>query len=204
MDIFIDLDGTIIKSEEGVLNATEVALKKRNIEYKREDLLEFIGPPLSVSFLDYVEEAEVESAIKDFREYYEDGGMFECELYERIDLLIKKWSKDHRIFLATSKGHDFAIEIIKYFGLYEYFDGFYCASMDGKIVHKIDVLKEAVKNEKLNNPIMIGDRGSDMKAANELDFKTIGVLYGYGSKEELEENNAQMIAQRVEDLELLI
>ncbi|MDO4662992.1 MAG: HAD hydrolase-like protein [Tissierellia bacterium] len=204
MDILLDLDGTIIKSEQGVVNAVMYALDNKNIEYDRDELIEFIGPPLWDQFGLYLEEAEIQSAVDDFRKYYMDKGKFECELYDGIEDALAKLSKDNRVFLATSKSEVYAVEILEHFGIDKYFTDFFCATHDGKIAYKVDILKKAKEKYDFIKPMMVGDRASDMKAAIDTQMLPVAATYGYGSLLELKNAQAQkFINSPMELLELL-
>ena len=52
--------------------------------------------------------------------------------------------------------------------------------------------------------LMVGDRGSDIRGAKALGVPTVGVLYGFGSRPELEDAGADGIAESVPDLRKLL
>lgn len=205
--ILFDLDGTLTDPGEGITKSVEYALNKYDIEVKnRTELYTFIGPPLIDSFMKYYDMSfiEAQQAVEYYREYFKVKGLYENEVYEGIiELLelLKKMGK--KIILATSKPEVYAIEILKHFDLFEYFDFVGGATMDTTRSKKADVIRYVLEScdiQDLNQAIMIGDRKHDIIGANENGLESIGVLYGYGDLEELQKANATYIAKNVEDI----
>lgn len=205
--ILFDLDGTLTDPGLGITNSVMYALKKFGIEVEeRTSLYKFIGPPLLDSFQNFYgfTKEESEKAVKYYREYFKPQGLYENEVYDGIEKLLKE-IKDSgkKIFVATSKPEEFAVEILKYFDLYQYFNFVGGASMDEKRVKKADVIAYVLKNfgiKALNEVIMIGDREHDIKGAKQIGIDSVGVLYGYGDYEELEQAGATYIVERPNDV----
>lgn len=204
--VLFDLDGTLTDPGLGITNSVAYALKKYGIEVQdRESLYSFIGPPLNDSFKRYYgfSDEKAMEAIMYYREYFADRGIFENEVYEGVSQLLERIKASGRkIVLATSKPEEFAERILEHFELTEYFDAVAGASMDEKRNKKGEVIKYALEKSGLSaeDAIMVGDREHDVFGAGENGIDTIGVLYGYGSREELEKAGAVRIAQAVEDI----
>lgn len=205
--ILFDLDGTLTDPGVGITNSVAYALKKFNINVKdKTELYKFIGPPLLDSFVKYYgfSEDQSKNAIDYFREYFRAQGIFENEVYEGIeDMLTSLKSKGKKIILATSKPDGFANEILKHFQLDKYFDFVAGATMDETRTKKGDVIKYALESCGINDMstvIMIGDREHDIIGAKECGIDSIGVLFGYGSYDELHNAGATYIAETVEDI----
>ena len=143
---FFDLDGTLTDPGVGITNSVMYALKKFDInESDRKKLYPFIGPPLLESFQKYYgfTEARANEAIGYYREYFRAGGIFENSVYEGIpDMLGELKRREVFVALATSKPYEFAVEILKHFDLYRYFDFIGAATMDGRISKKADVIAD--------------------------------------------------------------
>lgn len=204
--IFFDLDGTLTDPAEGITNSVAYALEKYGIKVEDKKTLNcFIGPPLNDSFMKYygfTPEKAME-AIWVYREYFRDKGIFENEVYEGVPQLLEKIKQSGRkIVLATSKPEEFALRILEHFNLSKYFDVVAGASMDEKRNKKGDVISYAMEKGGFSaeNAVMIGDREHDVLGAKENGLPSIGVLYGYGSREELEQAGADYIAETVEDI----
>lgn len=202
-----DLDGTLTDSGEGITNSVRHALHRFGImEYDESVLRKFIGPPLAESFQKYFDLSQEEACkgIDYYREYYTDGGMFENAVYDGIkELLEGLKAKGKTLIVATSKPELFAEQILEHFGLAEYFDCIAGTSMDETRVHKDEVIAYAMQKYKgidHKKAVMIGDRSNDIMGGKANGMDTIGVLYGFGSREELEEAGADIIVEKPEEI----
>ncbi len=205
--VLFDLDGTLTDPGEGITNSVDFALSKYGIETKdKRELYKFIGPPLKDSFMKYYgfDEVKAEEAIAFYREYFRDRGIFENRVYDDVeDMLTKLYADGKTIVLATSKPEEFALRILEHFGFRKYFTVVAGASMDSSRSKKGDVIAYALsmcENIDKNTAVMIGDREHDIIGAKENDLKSIGVLYGYGSEDELKNSGADYIAETPSDI----
>lgn len=209
--IFFDLDGTLTDPGMGITNSVAYALKKWNIEVsERAELYKFIGPPLIDSFMNYYgfSKEEARQGVKYYREYFSTKGLFENEVYEGvIELLNRLKAGGKRLVIATSKPEKFTLEILKHFDLYKYFDFVAAASMDETRTKKDEVIAYALENlgiKDVSDVLMVGDREHDIFGAKAHGLDSIGVLYGYGNREELEKAGATYIVEKVQDIGALI
>ena len=187
-----DLDGTLTDPGVGITNSVMHALRKFGISVPdRSELYSFIGPPLGESFRKQYGFSEEQSrqAVEYYREYFRAGGIFENTVYDGIPELLKKLKqKGVVVSLATSKPYEFAVQILKHFDLYQYFDYFGAADMDGTVSKKEDVIARLLKqfgDTASSSILMIGDRAQDIAGARANRLPSAGVLWGYGSMEEL-------------------
>lgn len=205
--VLFDLDGTLTDPGLGITNSAAHALCYWGIHVEdRSTLYPFIGPPLQDSFQNFYgfSEADSKLAIERFREYFREKGIFENEIYEGVEPMLKLL-KDHgkTIILATSKPEDFAKTILAHFHLEPYFDYVAGASMDETRCKKADVISYALRScsiTDLSGIVMVGDREHDIIGAKQIGIDSIGVLYGYGDREELEQAGATYIAETVSDI----
>ena len=209
--VLFDLDGTLTDPGEGITKSVEYALKKFDIiTQDRCELYKFIGPPLKDSFMKYYgfSEEKAEQAIDYYREYFRDIGIFENEVYEGVeDMMRTLHNNGKRLVLATSKPEEFAIRILEHFGLKKYFAVAAGASMDSSRSKKGDVIAYAIslcEDFNKDTAVMIGDREHDIIGAKENGLKSIGVLYGYGDENELKTAGADYIVSTTEDILKLI
>lgn len=206
-DILFDLDGTLTNPAVGITSSVIYALKHFGIEEKNENLLKFIGPPLVDSFMKFygfsLEDANL--AVAKYREYFSVTGLYENEVYLDIETLLETLVQEgYRLSIATSKPEEFAKIIINHFGLSKYFHGIYGATMDSSRSKKGDVITYALNNLGTNKALMIGDRFHDIEGAHQNNLKAIGVLYGFGDRDEMEKYQADYIVERpLEILEIV-
>lgn len=207
---FFDLDGTLTDPGIGITNSVMYALRKMGIEPPaREKLYSFIGPPLLDSFRQQyrMSPEEAQQALSYYREYFSETGLYENTVYGGIpELLSAAAGRGIRIVLATSKPLPFSERILKHFGLDPYFCFCSGSTMDEKRVKKEEVIAYALEKlsirpeEAGRRVLMVGDRHHDVEGAHALGIPCVGVLYGYGSREELRACGADCLAESVEAL----
>lgn len=206
--VLFDLDGTLTDPGEGITKSAAHALKYFGIEISDLSVLyPFIGPPLKDSFTEYYgfTPEEAASAVKYYREYYENRGIFENVAYDGIIPLLKKLKKDGKtVVMATSKPEKFAKMIAERFGFAEYFDLIAGAAMNETRTAKDEVIAYALeklgKKDTEKNAVMVGDRSYDVLGAAKFNIPTVGVLYGYGSEDELLSAGAAAVAKTPEEV----
>ena len=192
--IFFDLDGTLTDPKPGITRSMQYALEKLGRPVPPADELTWcIGPPLRDSLVVLLGgEAEADRGVALYRERFGDVGLYENSLYPGIAATLAALKPRARLFVATSKAHVFADRIVDHFGLRSYFEHVFGSELDGTRVHKYDLLEWAIEQTATDpaRAIMIGDRSHDIVGAKRNGMDGIGVLYGYGSREELIEAGA--------------
>lgn len=209
--LLFDLDGTLTDSGPGIANSVAYALKKYQIvEEDRSRLYRFVGPPLVESFQRFYgfSHEQAKEAVEVYREYYRDRGIYENQVYPGIPELLKRLKEaGKQVILATSKPEQFAVRILKHFGLAGYFDHMAGAAMDETRTAKAEVIGYALGMAGIDQPgscLMIGDRSHDILGAKAHGMASMGVLFGYGDRQELEGAGADLIAETVEDIGRLL
>ena len=205
--LFFDLDGTLTDPGEGITNSVAYALDKFGITVTdRASLYPFIGPPLVDSFMKFYgfSHEDAERAVVCYREYFRDRGIFENRLYEGITEVLKALKDAKKtLVIATSKPEPFAKRIVEHFGLSPYFTLVAGASFDETRSEKWDVIEYAMDSLKLTDRseiVMIGDRKHDIIGAKKTGLDSVGVLWGYGDREELTAAGADVIFDTVGQL----
>lgn len=209
--ILFDLDGTLTDSSEGIFNSIIYALNTFGIQIAdRQSLRPFLGPPLVDSMETYFgfDRPTAFLAVERYREYFKDRGLLENRLYPGVDDLLKTLKgRGHTLYLATSKPEVFTRTILDHFGLTSYFDFIGGATLDESRVKKADVIRYVLQEtnlQDLRNAVMVGDRKHDIAGAKANGLESIGVLYGYGDREELEQAGASFLARTVEEIAELV
>ncbi len=206
--ILFDLDGTIIDSQEGVTKCVQYALAHFGIqEEDLEKLRVFIGPPLRGQFQRQYgfTPQQAQEAVMVYRERYVKKGMYECRLYPYVkEILAHLRQKGYLLALASSKNESACIGILKHFGIDGGFDLIGGATDDGRISEKADVLKmvmERLGNWNTKDYVLIGDTRFDVLGACAVGMDCIGVTYGFGTREELQEAGAKEIFTSLQEVE---
>ena len=205
-NLFFDLDGTLTDPREGIVKCVRHAAARLGYEVpESEDLLWFIGPPLRKSFptlLRTEDKQVIERAVSLYRERFAEVGYLENELYPGVPQMLLLLSSKHKLFLVTSKAQVFAEQILEHFGLSRFFTRTYGPQLDGRHDEKSELIRFLLEQESLTPEtcLMIGDRKEDVEAGRKNGIATLGVLYGYGSRNELELAGANRLVQSVEEI----
>ena len=208
--LLFDLDGTLTDPGEGITNSVAYALEKFGISVSdKTTLYPFIGPPLIESFMRFYgfSHEQAWQAVTFYREYFSDRGIFENIPYPGVTQVLKKLKDGGKtLIVATSKPEPFARRIVEHFGLSESFAFVAGADFDETRSEKWDVIEYALASMDIQDrtkAVMIGDRKHDIIGAKKTGLDSVGVLWGYGDREELATAGADHIVAHVPDLLLL-
>lgn len=201
--VLFDLDGTLTKSEEGITRSALYAAEKMGFTgFTKEQFMAFIGPPLYASFqkIAGMSPEQAEEATTLYRERFSTIGWAENEVYPGIAQLLRSLKKNGvKMAIATAKPQAFAEKIAKKFGLAPYLDAIVGPGFSNKHESKAAIVGHAI--ELLGGvPVMIGDRCFDVDGGRANGIDTIGVAYGYGTREELEAAGATHVVDTVSEL----
>ena len=205
--LLFDLDGTLTDPMVGITSSVQYALEKFGIHVRYlKELIPFIGPPLAESFQKFYgfSKEDAEKAIQYYREYYAPKGIFENEVYEGIpEMLAHLTEAGFTLLVATSKPTVFARKVLKHFGMEDYFSFVGGSELDGSRTKKAEVISYILKTcgIEAKEAIMIGDRRHDIEGGKACGLESVGVLYGYGTEQELTEAGADHIIRTVAELE---
>ena len=198
MYVFFDLDGTLTDPKEGIVGCIQYALSSLNVQIDEDIRLEtFIGPPLRDTFRHLCEDDKLaETAVSLYRERFSDTGIYENRLYEGIvECLEHLDRKVQAMYVVTSKPTVFSKRIVDHFNISEHFKLVYGSNLDGSLSDKTELIAHVLDSERINpvKAVMIGDRKHDVTGARNHGIRSIGVLWGYGSEQELLEAGADSI-----------
>ena len=200
--ILFDLDGTLTDPAEGITNSVKYALRKAGYPIPdAQTLLRFIGPPLDESFRKFCAMPEALSlkCIAYYREYFAAGGMFENAVIPGIpELLETLRGAGYHLHLATAKPEIYAVQILQHFGLYDFFEFIGAATLDKTRYCKEAVVAYVLESLGITDKhecVLVGDRENDVQGALTNGIDCIGVLFGYGSAQELQSAGAAALAK---------
>lgn len=203
--VFIDLDGTLTDPKPGITGCIQYALGKLGLPVPHADELTWcIGPPMQESLRSLAGTDQGGAAmLQHYRERYARVGLFENEVYPGIpEALMALRIAGPRLYVATSKPRVYAERILDHFNLAGYFDRIFGSELDGANVHKTDLLRFALSEtgEDPTKALMVGDREHDAIGARAHGLTAIGVLWGFGSREELEAAGVKRFLARPAEL----
>jgi phosphoglycolate phosphatase len=197
MNLLFDLDGTLTDPYEGITRCISYALDILGHKISPdEDLRWCIGPPLRDSFMKLLasdDTALIEKAVTLYRQRFGTVGLFENRVYDDIPEMLEALQESgHTLYLATLKPIVYAERIVGHFGLQRYFEGIFGSELDGTRSDKTSLLSYLLQTELIapSAAAMIGDRKHDIIGAKKNGVAGFGVLWGYGTKDELERSGA--------------
>jgi phosphoglycolate phosphatase len=207
LNVLLDLDGTLTDSREGIVACMVHTL--RTLGHAVPDvevLLGYVGPPLRTAFRQLLRspsEAELEHAIRVYRERFVPVGMYENRVYPGVpEALQRLRERGARLFVATSKAQVYARRILDHFELSHHFEEIYGSELDGRLGDKGELIAHALAASRLHaaDSIMVGDRHHDAAGAIANRVMPVGALWGYGSREELYSAGAEVLLEAPADL----
>jgi phosphoglycolate phosphatase len=209
--LFFDLDGTLTDPRLGFVRSVQHALSGTGEPAPADELVKsFIGPPLEQTLrrlLGSRADAELAEAIRRYDERYATHGIYENSLYPGAlagleTLSARGWT----IRIVTSKREDFARDVLEHCGLMRHVAAVVGFDASGSTTDKGRLLEALLAREgmRAEECWMIGDRSYDVIAARENGVRAIGVLWGYGSRSELVNTGAEVLAESWEQLVTLL
>lgn len=204
--VLFDLDGTLIDSRPGILEGVSHALCRMGIKITPAEVTtNVIGPPLYDAFHNYygLSEEDATQAVAFYREYYKQGALFNNILYDGIlSTLSSLKEAGLSLYLATGKPLCFSRPISERFGIAPFMTDFFATELDGRFADKPSLLAHVLNVTGLDaeNGVMVGDRRYDIEGALANRMDSVGVLWGFGGKEELEKAGATRLAATASEL----
>ena len=182
--VLFDLDGTLLDTSEGIKHSvrhTISVMRYKNLS--EETILKFVGPPIQNSLMSYcgVDSDEAQRGANVFRDFYKSNALFEAKLYDGIlELLAELKLKGIKIGVATYKREDYAIDLLKYFGIDKYCDVIHGADNEN-VLSKADIVEMCIKEiaEKREKVVLVGDTEHDAKGAADAGISFLGVTWGF-------------------------
>ncbi len=204
--VLFDFDGTVADTSPGIKEGLRHTFDLNNLPQMTDKEMDvFIGPPLDDSFEKYcgVDREYAKKMVLDFRAHYHEKAIDKFVIYPKIEDCLKMLKeKGLLVGIATSKPEIMAIHILEKAGILKYFDIVQGASLDGKLIKKVDIVKKVLEHELLKGktPIMVGDTEFDIIGAHKNNIAALWVDYGFGTKEEAEKEMPEYMAENVCDM----
>ena len=206
--VIFDFDGTVTDTGEGILKSLQYSFEQMGKEVPDlSDLKKFIGPPIHYSYVNFygIDESEVEQYIKKYRERYKKIGIYECFVYDGMLETLKTLRENGvKLGIASSKPIKLVYDVMEYLRLTEYFDAVVGTQFDdSNHPGKTDLVLQSMAklgDKDKKRTLMVGDRFFDIDGAAGAGVDSVGVTYGYGSREEFMEHNATYIVDSPKEI----
>ena len=209
--VLLDLDGTLADSRPGIEASLRFMLAEMGHDPQAAgDVTWAVGPPIGWSIstlLAKYNDTRAEDGLRIYRARYSEVGLYDCTAFPGIaEMLAALHATGRPLCLATSKRRDFAERVVEYLGFARFIPTVYGALPGGGLDDKKDMLREllGVEGYDPKGTVMVGDRLHDIEAAKANNLRSIGVLWGYGGREELERVGADSIAATPADVVQLV
>lgn len=181
--IAFDLDGTLIDSAEGVLNAIRYVEKELQLTPLDEQRLKLcIGPPLKYTYgvVHQLSGETLEKAVSLHKEYMSEKGYKEAKLYDGVEEMLKSLkARGKKLAVATLKQESIAKQTLSHLGIGHYFD-LILGQNPTESLKKANLLTQIKKELLPQRLVLVGDSKFDEEAANATNTDFIAVTYGYG------------------------
>lgn len=209
--VVFDFDGTVADTAQGIFESVQYALRKMELPPADEQTLRrFIGPPLPFSFREYIglSEADAQQAVLLYRENYGTDGKFKLYFYDGIPDLLHSLRRDGvRTCLASAKPDLFIRQILQHYHAEDWFDCAQGMPMKEQSADKSGIIRDVVQKagaELGSGVLMVGDTKFDILGAKELGIGALGVLYGYGTVEELNTSGADYLVHTPREIAAIV
>ncbi len=206
-NVIFDLDGTLLDTREGILESVKYAAKELGYkELSHEELLEFVGPPIQMSFMNHYgcDEKTAQKAANIFRDYYKNKALLKATPYNGIyELCQRLKDNDIKMAVATYKREDYALRLLEHFDFHKYCDPMHGADNNNKLKKK-DIVQLCLDEMGASKEaaVLVGDTDHDANGALEAGIPFIGVTYGFGFKAASDLNGFSYYGVASEPLEI--
>lgn len=200
--LFFDLDGTLADSSKGIFNCFTLTFTELGIDLPESSVVKtFIGPPLETTFAQFGDDEFVHQALSIYRQHYRDKGVNQAELYPAIkDCLEELQTAGYQLYVATSKNEPMAVKMLTELSIADYFQAVFGALETS--YSKADILKRALTRYKIPvaEALMIGDTHFDITGAKSLGMRSLGVTWGFNSRQTLVDSGADEVITQPRDI----
>jgi phosphoglycolate phosphatase len=148
-------------------------------------------------------DSRIGEAVAAYRQHYGESGFLGSVPYPGIGRSLEEMKRAGlAIYLATSKRETFASRILEHLGFAGYFDGIHGSVPGGELDHKPELLAHVLSRHDItpSRSLMVGDRRHDISGAHAVGMRGLGVLWGYGTRDELETAGADRLVESATDL----
>lgn len=207
--VLFDLDGTLLDTSEGIKHSVRHTISVMGYnQLPEETILKFVGPPIQYSLMTFcgVDSEEAQRGANVFRDFYKSNALFEAELYDGIIELLKSLrNKGIKIGVATYKREDYAIDLLKHFGIDKFCDVIHGADNENRL-SKADIIELCIKEigEDKKDIVLVGDTVHDAKGAETAHIDFIAALWGFGFKSKTDSINSNFLCVADSALDIMI
>lgn len=207
--VIFDLDGTLLDTIQDIGESVNASLKKHKYEgYSIDDYKVFVGRGIDETISICIEKggidpAEFDSIKEGYMEEYKVRHNRNTRPYEGIlDLLNGLKEKGIKVNVLSNKPHHQTLEVIDYYFKDFEFDFVYGKKPEFRIKPNPESLHDMIKklNIEKKDILYVGDTNTDIQTANNANLTSVGVLWGFRKREELEKEGASFIVSEPSEI----
>lgn len=210
--ILFDMDGVLANTRDSIIATTKYTLSRFGRTPDPEVFGRIIGPPLFKIYHEIfgLEEEAALEAMKIYQKYYAETAVDLIRPFPGVrDMLDRLNAHDRKLMVCTARYEHSARLVLNKLGILDRFCfvGGLNGTGEGCRTKKADVIEYIMKELTIidrEHALMVGDRADDINAAKACGIASMGVLYGFGSREELNKAGADMLAETPADIADLI
>jgi phosphoglycolate phosphatase len=201
--VLFDVDGTLVDSSEPILTAMNHALADNALPpISSDDLSRIVGPPIHQGLQSVIRGwgenvSLVPKLVSDFREVYRPLSLELAATYPGVPEMLADTSRIARVGVVTSKPADYARPILERLGFAEYFEVIEGPDLSTESEPKATTLRRGLTAMDVDPSegqlLMVGDRRQDVEAGRACNLQTVGVTWGFGSRNELISEGADAV-----------
>lgn len=201
--ILFDLDGTLIDTNELIISSFLHTLNFYYPDrYSREDVLEFIGPPLKESFQS-VDPERVDEMVTRYKTHNIENHNEYVIAYDGVFETLNKLRKmGIRLGIVTTKMRQTVEMGMKLTNIHELFD--VIITLDDVTHAKPDpepvLMAMKALGAKPEETMMVGDNRHDIEAGKNAKVKTAGVAWTIKGRDTLERLHPDFMLEHISDL----
>lgn len=201
--VVLDVDGTVVDSADGIVAGFRHAIAAVGVTPPDDATLRSdLGPPLAQLLPGFgVSEDRVDDALAAYRSFYLREGVRRAEPYAGVGAVLAALAARYPLGTATAKRTDVAHALLEAHGLERHFR--VVNGLGDDHPSKAETLRQTLELLGDVDPaaaVMVGDRRSDVAAGQAVGTRTVGVLWGYGSRDELEAAGADVLLEHPAEL----
>lgn len=201
--VLFDLDGTLINTNELIISSFLHTLNTYYPnQYKREDVLPFIGPSLHDTF-SKIDENKVEEMITSYRKFNHDHHDELVEEYETVYETVRELKKQgYKVGIVTTKARQNVEMGLQLSKLDEFFDVVVTIDDVEHVKPHPEPLQKALEllDAKPEEALMVGDNHHDIVGGQNAGTKTAAVSWTLKGRAYLEAYKPDFMLDKMSDL----
>jgi len=206
--IIFDLDGTLVDSKKGIVDAVNFTLRQLGIDERPfDEIVSFIGTGVNSLIRNSIGEKNkglFDKGISIFEEYYKKHAADKSKLYPHVKDVLSHFKKK-ALFVVTNRKRDMARITLNSLGIDKYFKDVTGGDDESCLKPSSCLLDKALGSSRdMKRIIIVGDMDLDVLSGKEAGILTCAVTYGIGEKEDIVKAKPDYIIDDLLELKRII